>query len=66
MESLTTSQIESIKDQVWIEARTAMTDALVSYGILEKRNDVAGFWAHDVSGNATWLSVYDVLENSRV
>lgn len=65
METLTESQVTVIKDQAWIQARTAITDVLVAYGILEKRNDIAGFWAHDVSGNATWMSVYDVLEEAR-
>ena len=66
METLTESQIAAIKEQAWINARTVITDALVSYGILEKRNDIAGFWAHDVSGNATWMSIYEVLEAARV
>jgi hypothetical protein len=64
MDTLSESQIKIIKEQSWIEARANIVGNLVQFGILETRNDVAGFWAN-VGGTPTWVSVYDLLEQNR-
>lgn len=64
MNTLSESQIQLIKEQTWLEARSNIVSTLVSFGILETRNDIAGFWSN-VGGVPTWVSVYDLLEQNR-
>lgn len=64
MDTLSESQIKIIKEQAWIEARANIVSNLVHYGVLETRNDVAGFWA-TLGPTPTWVSIYDLLEETR-
>lgn len=41
----------------YLETRSKFVAALVSVGVLESRNGIAGFWQGD-----EWVSVYDFLE----
>lgn len=56
---------EQIRNEIWLDMRAKVTGILVQNGILDTRNDVAGFWNHDGFGNATWISIYDLLEASK-
>jgi hypothetical protein len=56
---------EAIYEQAWLEARANVTSILVQHGILDTRNDIAGFWSHDGFGNSTWLSIYDLMEANK-
>jgi hypothetical protein len=64
MDTLTESQIKIVKEQAWLEARASIVRNLLHFGILETRNDIAGFWAN-IGGTPTWVSVYDILEQNR-
>jgi hypothetical protein len=64
MNTLSESQIALIKEQAWLEARASIVSNLVHYGVLETRNDIAGFWAN-IGSTPTWVSIYDLLEENR-
>jgi hypothetical protein len=47
----------------WLEARSKLVAILVENGILETKNDIAGFPAFNLDGTETWVSIYELMEN---
>jgi hypothetical protein len=45
------------KTAEWYQLRSELVAILVREGVIESRNDIAGFWRGD-----EWVSVYDLLE----
>jgi len=62
---ITDSQVSLVKEQTFLDMREKISAALVEHGILETRNDIAGFWKFDPMGNHVWVSLYDLLETVR-
>ena len=62
---ITESQIKLVKEQTFLDMRVKISNALVENGILETRNDIAGFWKFDPMGNHVWVSFYELLEDIR-
>lgn len=59
-----TSQINLIKEQVFLKMRETLVEALIDHGVLQHHDNQAGWWANTPTG-PTWISVYDVLEAAR-
>jgi hypothetical protein len=64
MKHVTDLELSLEKEQAWLDVRASIVSILVSFGILETRDDIAGFWAN-VGGIPTWVSVYELLEQNR-
>ena len=62
---ITDSQVNLVREQAFLDMRAKISSALVENGILETRNDVAGFWKFDPTGNHVWVSLYELLESAR-
>ena len=62
---ITESQIKLIKEQTFLNMRSKISETLVENGILETRNDIAGFWKFDPMGSHVWVSLYELLEPIR-
>jgi len=43
----------------WLQARSEIVALLVREGVIETRNDIAGFWRGE-----EWVSIYDLMEES--
>ena len=65
MNSITQSQIELVREQVWLETRAKLAEILLQYQILDTHNDSVGFWYHAPDGQPFWMSLYDLLEQNK-
>jgi hypothetical protein len=45
----------------WLQTRSELVAILVRNGVIETRNDIAGFWDGE-----TWVSIYDLMEEEHV
>jgi hypothetical protein len=58
------SQMELIKEQVFLNMRETITEALLEHNIIQRHNNQAGWWAMTPSG-PVWVSIYEILEEAR-
>jgi hypothetical protein len=45
----------------WLQARSELVAILVREGVIETKNDIAGFYRGD-----EWVSIYDLMEETHV
>lgn len=57
------SQIELIKNKVFLDIRARVAEILLDQGILDTHDGVVGWWVS--SSSPTFISLYDVLEDAR-
>lgn len=57
------SQVELIKNKIYIELRAKIAEILIDQGILDTHNGTVGWWVP--SSHPTFISLYDVLEDAR-
>jgi hypothetical protein len=53
---------QKVRTAEWLQARSELVGILVQNGIVETKNDIAGFPSVDEDGNETWVSIYDLME----
>lgn len=58
------SQIDLIKEQVFLTMRETITEALLQDNIIQIHNNQAGWWKMTPDG-PVWISIYEVLETAR-
>lgn len=46
----------------WLEARSKLVAILVENGVVQTKDDIAGFPVPNPDGTETWVSIYDLME----
>ena len=46
----------------WLEARSKLVAILVEHGVVQTKDDIAGFPVPNPDGTETWVSIYELME----